>query len=164
MQVKLFCAVCLFILLCSSTMVYAQQTAPSTTDPSQTNEDTIQVEPNIPMHNVFYNALWGSLTGGLLYLGVNTVDNAKFQELDNLGHISYTFFVGATYGAILGVLTGFYLSMNGITFSVSNDRPVNDNLYLAENSFSALHSVNLVDRPARLLSPSRSIWHFHTTF
>ena len=77
-------------------------------------------KPQVPMENVFYNVLWGSLTGGMLMMGWAMLDDAKSSdERYTLNHASTQFLSGATYGGLLGLAAGVYISMKNISFDES---------------------------------------------
>lgn len=75
------------------------------------------------MKNVFLNVLWGSLTGGLVYTGLNVVDDSRTKgERYSFSRMTTQFITGATYGAFLGLGTGVYLSLAGISFDPNRSR------------------------------------------
>ncbi|OGG95461.1 MAG: hypothetical protein A2508_03855 [Candidatus Lambdaproteobacteria bacterium RIFOXYD12_FULL_49_8] len=81
--------------------------------------------PNPPMRNVFLNVLWGSLTGGMLYTGLNILDDTKSKgERYGFTNMTAKFIEGATYGGIGGLFVGVYLSMSGISFDPNRTRVV----------------------------------------
>ena len=76
-----------------------------------------------PMKNVFYNVLWGSLTGGLLIMSWATVDDSvSTDERYAISYLSTQFLSGATYGGIAGLAVGIYLSIKGVTFDENRSR------------------------------------------
>ena len=101
-------AICFF---CSQSLtVFAQAEAPPL--PQMIGE-----KPQPPMQNVFFNVLWGSLTGGMLMMGWSMLDDSKTtDERYTVNNMSSQFLSGATYGGLLGLAVGVYLSFKGITF------------------------------------------------
>jgi hypothetical protein len=76
-----------------------------------------------PMQNVFFNVLWGSLSGGMLMAGWATVDDSETESTRySVSYLSNQFLTGATYGGILGLVAGVYLSLKEITFDESLSR------------------------------------------
>lgn len=87
--------------------------------------EVMVAKPQPPMQNVFFNVLWGSLTGGMLMMGWATLDDSKStDERYTVSHLSNQFLAGATYGGILGLAAGVYISMKGITFDQSKSQIV----------------------------------------
>jgi hypothetical protein len=83
----------------------------------QAPPDVLAQQPQPPMENVFFNVLWGSLTGGMLMMGWATLDDEKpSDERYTTNNMTKQFLSGATYGGILGLLAGVYFSFQGITF------------------------------------------------
>lgn len=80
-------------------------------------------KPQPPMENVFFNVLWGSLTGGMLMMGWSTLDDStEEEERYGTGNLSLQFLTGATYGSLLGLVAGVYLSMKGVSFDESRTK------------------------------------------
>ncbi|MBU3917866.1 hypothetical protein KKA14_20255 [bacterium] len=76
-----------------------------------------------PMENVFFNVLWGSVAGGTLMMGWTTVDDSvPSDERYGVSYLGNQFLGGATYGAVIGLIVGVYLSMKGIAFDESRSR------------------------------------------
>ncbi len=102
-----------------------------------------------PMENVFFNVLWGSVTGGLLSMGWATLDD-KTPDSERFGpsHLSTQFLYGATLGGLLGLATGVYLSIKGITFDESRSRislfpsTIEDPHHSQHATFSEPSSIN----------------------
>jgi hypothetical protein len=83
-----------------------------------------------PMKNVFFNVLWGSLTGGMLLMGWSTLDDSLSKEdRFKFSRLSHQFLVGATYGGLGGLAAGVYLSIKGITFDENLSRIAFDTGY-----------------------------------
>jgi hypothetical protein len=81
------------------------------------------VKPQPPMKNIFFNVLWGSVSGGMLLMGWSTLDDSISREdRYKFSRLTGQFLVGATYGGILGLAAGVYLSMKGITFDENLSR------------------------------------------
>jgi len=81
------------------------------------------VRPEPPMKNVFFNVLWGSVAGGMAYSSLVILDDTKSKsEKYKFKFLTIQFITGATYGGILGLGTGVYLSMSGISFDPSRSR------------------------------------------
>jgi hypothetical protein len=79
--------------------------------------ELINRRPQPPMENVFFNVLWGSLTGGMLMMGWATLDDeTPTEERYTTSNMTNQFLTGATYGGLLGLVAGIYLSFQGITF------------------------------------------------
>lgn len=75
------------------------------------------------MKNVFLNVLWGSLSGGLIYTGLNIVDDTRTEgERYSFSRMTTQFITGATYGAVAGLGVGVYLSLAGISFDPGRSR------------------------------------------
>lgn len=80
-------------------------------------------QPQPPMENVFFNVLWGSLTGGMLMMGWATLDDAKpAEERYTSSNMTTQFLSGATYGGLVGLIAGIYFSFQGITFDESRTK------------------------------------------
>ena len=76
-----------------------------------------------PMKNVFHNVLWGSMAGGLIYMGLNILDDAKTkEERYSFSNLTVQFITGATYGGIGGLGVGTYLSILGVSFDSGQSR------------------------------------------
>jgi hypothetical protein len=89
----------------------------------QATPNVLPQQPQPPMENVFFNVLWGSLTGGMLMLGWATLDDAKSEEERyKTSYMTKQFLSGATYGGLLGLVAGVYLSFQGITFDESRTK------------------------------------------
>jgi hypothetical protein len=105
--------VCLLVasfLICQESAVFAQAAENAVPDIG------IQ-KPQPPMENVFFNVLWGSLSGGMLMMGWTSLDDGKEEEERyGVSNMSSQFLTGATYGGLLGLIAGVYISMKGITF------------------------------------------------
>lgn len=87
--------------------------------------ELLRQRPQAPMQNVFFNVLWGSVTGGVLLAGWTAIDDSKpAEERFTLSHMSKQFLVGATWGGFLGLAAGVYLSIKGITFDENRSRIV----------------------------------------
>jgi hypothetical protein len=85
--------------------------------PEQAQPDVIAGRPQPPMENVFFNVLWGSLTGGMLVMGWATLDdNKSTDERYTVNYLTSQFLSGATYGGLIGLIAGVYISFKGITF------------------------------------------------
>jgi len=116
--------------------------------------------PQPPMENVFFNVLWGSLVGGMLVMGWSTLDDSvDSDQRYRFSRLSEQFLIGATYGGILGLITGVYLSIKGITFDENLSRiahnPLNEpdriqgqhfSLSGLKESRNRIHLVNLTLR------------------
>lgn len=75
------------------------------------------------MRNVFLNVLWGSLTTGMVYVSWNFLDNTHPKgERYSFSQITAKFVEGATYGSVLGLATGVYLSLGNISFDPGRSR------------------------------------------
>jgi hypothetical protein len=75
------------------------------------------------MQNVFFNVLWGSLAGGMLMMGWATLDDTiPTDERYTVSNMSSQFLTGATYGGLLGLAAGIYISFQGITFDESRTK------------------------------------------
>lgn len=75
------------------------------------------------MENVFFNVLWGSFAGGVLYAGVSMLDeNTPASEKYSANHLYERFFIGATAGGFLGLAVGVYLSFNNVEFDANRSR------------------------------------------
>jgi len=89
---------------------------------AQPVEETPTTEPeetlkNVRMRNVFLNVLWGSLVGGLTYTGISFLDDQVAEsERYSASNIFTKFVSGATYGGIVGLGAGVYLSFSNISF------------------------------------------------
>jgi len=76
-----------------------------------------------PMRNVFYNVLWGSVTGGMVYSGLNILDDTRSKgERYSFSRMTGQFVLGATYGGLAGLAAGVYFSMTDISFDPSRSR------------------------------------------
>ncbi len=76
-----------------------------------------------PMENVFFNVLWGSVAGGTVMMGWTTVDDSiPTDERYGVSYLGNQFLAGATYGAVVGLIVGVYLSMKGIAFDENRSR------------------------------------------
>ena len=79
--------------------------------------------PEPPMKNVFFNVLWGSVVGGMVYSSMVILDDTKSKsEKYKFKFLTVQFITGATGGGIVGLVTGIYLSMSGISFDPSRSR------------------------------------------
>lgn len=79
--------------------------------------------PRPPMQNIFYNVLWGSVAGGMGIMSISILDDSKTTaERYSFSSLSTQFITGATYGGIVGLVTGVYLSMSGIQFDSARTR------------------------------------------
>ncbi|MDH5559559.1 MAG: hypothetical protein OEY59_01730 [Deltaproteobacteria bacterium] len=75
----------------------------------------------IPMRNVFLNVVWGSLAGGMSYMGLSLLDDSKPQEEKySFSNMTTQFIYGATYGGLLGLAAGVYFTISNITFRPSS--------------------------------------------
>jgi hypothetical protein len=85
--------------------------------PAQTAPEIMMQRPQPPMENVFFNVLWGSFTGGMLMMGWASLDDSKgTEERYSVDNLRTQFLTGATYGGLLGLIAGVYISFKGITF------------------------------------------------
>lgn len=85
--------------------------------PDQAGPEVFNQKSQPPMENVFFNVLWGSLTGGMLMMGWATLDDDKpADERYTTSNMTKQFLSGATYGGLLGLVAGVYISFQGITF------------------------------------------------
>lgn len=76
-----------------------------------------------PMENVFYNVLWGSLVGGMNYMAVSILDDSQEKSVRfSTGNMTEKFIEGATYGGLIGLGLGIYLSMNEVRFDPKRSR------------------------------------------
>jgi hypothetical protein len=108
--------------------------------------ELILPRPQPPMQNVFFNVLWGSLTGGMLMTGWATVDDSETERVRySVSYLSDQFLTGATYGGILGLVAGVYLSLKEITFDENLSRIAFFPLK-RPNSQPALHLANSAPR------------------
>ena len=106
----LVCSLAVVLVCCHTSAIFAQ--VDETVLPY-----TAMQKPQPPMENVFFNVLWGSLTGGMLMMGWSSLDDSKpEEERYGVSNLSVQFLTGATYGGLLGLITGVYLSMKGISF------------------------------------------------
>lgn len=64
------------------------------------------------MENVFYNVLWGSLFGAIVATGVSAAETKGVLPSD----FSEKLYTGATYGGLLGLIAGVWLSSEGIYY------------------------------------------------
>lgn len=80
-------------------------------------------QPQPPMQNVFYNVLWGSATGGMIMMGWSFLDDSNTEEERySVSSAQIQFLTGATYGGILGLIVGLYLSFTGVKFDESQTK------------------------------------------
>lgn len=112
---KQFIAICLSIGL-----VWFQLSPAYAQENNEIFPEAQMTKPQVPMENVFFNVLWGSLTGGMLMMGWAMLDDAKpSSERYTLSNASKQFLSGATYGGLLGLAAGIYISFKGVTFDES---------------------------------------------
>jgi hypothetical protein len=112
----LACLLVLALIASQEAVIYAQA------EESAVPEIAVQ-KPQPPMENVFFNVLWGSLTGGMLMMGWSTLDDSKPEdERFGTSNLSMQFLAGATSGGLLGLIAGVYISMKGITFDESRSK------------------------------------------
>ena len=106
---------CLLLLVTFSSNVFGQ-------DEEFPTEVPVEL-PLPPMQNIFFNVLWGSITGGTAMMAWSVIDDSKpKEERQSFSSLRLKFVEGATYGGILGLLVGVYLSMNNITFDEGKTR------------------------------------------
>ena len=111
-------------------------------------------EENPPMKNVFYNVLWGSIGGGVVYWGWMLLDDSTpAEERYGFNYMKENVAYGATYGGIIGLALGVYLSMKGISFDANRTRiaiyplvppPAQRNFRSAESSKRPIGEQTLV--------------------
>jgi len=112
------CLLLVVLILGEVTPIFGQAAA-------QIPQEVMVVRAQPPMKNVFLNVLWGSLSGGMLLMGWSTLDDSiSSNERFKFSRLSEQFLVGATYGGILGMVAGVYLSIKGITFDENRSRIV----------------------------------------
>jgi len=75
--------------------------------------------PQPAMQNVFLNVIWGSAIGGIMGL---TVESMQEEPETRKNYWAESFFTGATYGAIFGLIVGVTMSYTGITFDKKKAR------------------------------------------
>ncbi len=123
---------------------------------AQQASETYAMKAQPPMKNVFLNVLWGSLTGGLLLTGWATLDDSiASEERFKFSRLTEQFLVGATYGGILGMGAGVYLSIRGITFDQNRSRiafypdyqndPAGQRFFATSKSVKGKGSINLLN-------------------
>jgi len=109
--------ICLSFLITFSTNVFGQAEEFPTEVPVEL--------PHPPMQNIFFNVLWGSITGGTIMMAWSVIDDSKPKsERQSFSSLRNKFVEGATYGGVLGLFAGVYLSMNNITFDEGKTRIV----------------------------------------
>jgi len=107
--------ICLSFLITFSTNVFGQAEEFPTEVPVEL--------PNPPMKNIFFNVLWGSITGGTIMMSWSVIDDSQPKiERQSFSSLRGKFVEGATYGGIIGLFAGVYLSMNNITFDQGKTR------------------------------------------
>ncbi|MBT4290348.1 MAG: hypothetical protein HOD92_23735 [Deltaproteobacteria bacterium] len=107
--------ICLSFLITFSTNVFGQTEEFPTEVPVEL--------PNPPMQNIFFNVLWGSITGGMIMMSWSIIDdNVPKSERQSFSSMRNKFVEGATYGGVLGLFAGVYLSMNNIIFDEGKTR------------------------------------------
>jgi hypothetical protein len=106
---------CLSLLVTFSSNVFGQ---------AEEFPTEVQVElPLPPMENIFYNVLWGSITGGSVMMAWSIIDDSVPKtERQSFSSLRNKFVEGATYGGVLGLVIGVYLSMNNIVFDEGKTR------------------------------------------
>lgn len=112
---------CISVLICLSFLIIFSTNAFGQTEEFPTE---VAVElPNPPMQNIFFNVLWGSITGGTIMMSWSIIDDSKPKsERQSFGSMRNKFVEGATYGGVLGLFAGVYLSINNITFDQGKTR------------------------------------------
>lgn len=111
------------VVIISTGLISAQSLTVLGQVPEQAIPDMVADRPQPPMQNVFFNVLWGSLTGGMLMMGWSTVDDSKEpDERYTVSNMTSQFLSGATYGGLISLAVGVYLSFKGITFDESRSR------------------------------------------
>ena len=119
------------ILFGTATTVFAQAGGENLALPA----DPIVVKRReAPMRPIFKNVLWGSVAGALVWSGIQIVDDSKpTSERYAVSEIFVQAVIGATYGGILGLGVGIYVSLMGITFEDTffslNFSPLDENDY-----------------------------------
>jgi hypothetical protein len=112
----IICLLLVVLMLGELTPIFGQAAA-------QNPQGALIMGAQPPMKNVFLNVLWGSLSGGMLIMGWSTMDDSiSSDERFKVSRLSNQFLVGATYGGILGMAAGVYLSIRGITFDENRSR------------------------------------------
>ncbi len=112
---------CIIVLICLISLVTFSSNVFGQAEEFPT-ETAVEL-PNPPMKNIFYNVLWGSITGGIIMSSWSVLDDSKPKEdRQSVSSLTGNFVVGATYGGVLGWLAGVYLSMQNITFDEGKTR------------------------------------------
>ncbi|MCP4298770.1 MAG: hypothetical protein GY786_24575 [Proteobacteria bacterium] len=100
------------LLLISGSGIFAQ--VPGTTD---LPPDLVARTRQAPMVAIFNNVLWGSVAGGVAFAGLHMIDDSKTtEERYKISSILDESVVGATWGGIIGLGVGIYMSLLGVTF------------------------------------------------
>ena len=90
-------------------------------DPAAGPAMVMRADP--PMKNVFHNVLWGSMAGGLVFMGWSILDDSKpKEERYSFTTLTVQFITGATYGGLGGLGVGTYLSILGVSFDSGKSR------------------------------------------
>ena len=131
--------ICLSFLIAFSTNVFGQA--------EEFPTETLVEMRNPPMQNIFFNVLWGSIAGGTIMMSWSIIDDSQPKsERQSFSSLKDKFVEGATYGGIIGLIAGVYLSMNNITFDDGKTRltflaplPINYNENSASVSLTSDH-------------------------
>jgi len=145
----LTCFVLFVFVLAGAKPMFAQAEA-------QQAPEAFAMKAQPPMKNVFMNVLWGSFTGGLLLMGWATLDDSiPSEDRFKFSRLTEQFLVGATYGGILGMGAGIYLSIRGITFDQNRSRiafypdyrndPAGQRFFATSKSVNGKGSINLLN-------------------
>lgn len=110
-----------FLTLASTTPLVAQEAGGDAGGEPIAAPIAVRADP--PMKNVFHNVLWGSMAGGLVYMGLSILDDSKTkEERYSFKQLTVQFITGATYGGIGGLGVGVYLSLLGVSFDSGRSR------------------------------------------
>ena len=136
---KFISILCLFLLLLNN-QIWAQQITPE--DPlADVNipQDIISRQP--PMENVFLNVLWGSMSGGLAYMGLLLLDDSVDEtERFSGGKMFANFVSGATLGGMLGLGFAIFVSYAEISFPANRLTPLNQYDYSKDPTLATLNT------------------------
>ncbi|MDT8447138.1 MAG: hypothetical protein RRB13_09645 [bacterium] len=125
--IKRLLALALCLSLIVPSLAWAQQAAPAAAPPAAAAPAgggmVMGANGQPQMQNVFFNVLWGSMTGGMLYSALNVLDDSRSKgERYSFSRMTTQFITGATYGAFAGLVTGVYISLAGISFDPGRSR------------------------------------------
>ncbi len=109
------CMFCMLMLVVNGGNAFGQ------TEDFPTEATEVVDQP--PMKNIFMNVLWGSISGGAVMMSWAILDDELGEsERYKLSHLQTQFIVGATYGGLIGLGIGVFLSMKGMTFDEERTR------------------------------------------